>query len=43
MALKFLERLGLIEKKSDLLACEGFDSEQVWQALEHCFPLFPAF
>ena len=29
MALEFLKGLGLIENKSDLLAGEGFDSEQV--------------
>jgi hypothetical protein len=39
MALKFLERLGLIEKKSDLLACKRFDPEEVLQALNHSLPL----
>src|SRR5208282_1305083 len=39
MPLKFLERLSLIEKESDLLACEGFNPEQVLQALQHSLPL----
>src|ERR1700690_852920 len=39
MPLKFLEGRCLIENKSDLLAGEGFNSEQVFQSLQHCFPL----
>ena len=39
MALKFLERFGLIENKRNLFAGEVFDSEQVFQALQHFFPL----
>ena len=39
MTLKFLERFGLIENKRNLFAGEVFDSEQVFQALQHFFPL----
>lgn len=38
MSLKLLERFGLVEEKLDLLAAEGFDSEQIWQARRHGFP-----
>ena len=39
MTLKFLERFGLIENKRNLFAGEVFDSEQVFQTLQHFFPL----
>ena len=39
MALEFLEGLRLIENKCNLLAAEGFDSEQMWKAMKHSFPL----
>src|SRR5277367_6630243 len=39
MTLKFLEGLGLVENKRNLFAGEVFDSEQVFQALQHFFPL----
>jgi hypothetical protein len=39
MALEFLEWLGLVQNKRDLFAGEVFNSEQVFQALQHFFPL----
>ena len=39
MTLKFLKGFGLIENKINLFAGEVFDSEQVFQALQHFFPL----
>src|SRR5208282_3703657 len=39
MTLEFLEGFGLIENKRNLFAGEVFNSEQVFQALQHFFPL----
>src|SRR3970282_1175327 len=38
VTLDFLERLGLVEKKSDVLSGERFDAEQVTQAVWHSGP-----
>ena len=43
MPLEFLERLRLVQNKSDLLGCEAFDIEHVLQALEHFLPLSISF